>query len=67
MQLPKGMFYVEVLGGLDHGYASTNMDKRQTALYHKTVCKDEKIMKLLYKGLNDNGKPSTIMKVLEKQ
>ena len=65
--LPEEMLYVEVLVGPGHWFASITMDKKQIGLYHKEVSKDKKTMNQVYTGLDDNGKPITIKKVLERQ
>ncbi|MFW9943129.1 MAG: hypothetical protein ACFFFT_18975 [Candidatus Thorarchaeota archaeon] len=65
--LPKEMLYVEVLVEPGHWFASITMDKKQIGLYHKVISKDKKTMKQVYTGLDDNGKPITIKKVLERQ
>ena len=65
--LPEGMLYVEVLVEPGHWFASIIKDKKQIGLYHKVISKDIKTMNQLYTGLDDNGNPITIKKVLERQ
>ena len=67
VKLPEEMLYVEVLVEPGHWYASITEDKKQIGLYHKVVSKDKKTMMQVYTGQDDNGKPLTIKKVLERQ
>ena len=67
VKLPEEMLYVEVLVEPGHWYASITEDKKQIGLYHKVVSKDKKTMMQVYTGHDDNGKPLTIKKVLERQ
>ncbi len=67
VKLPEEMLYVEVLAEPGHWYAAIMKDKKQTGLYHKVVSRDGKTMMQVYTGIDDNGKPVTIKKVLERQ
>lgn len=65
--LPEEMLYIEVLVEPGHWFASITRDKKQIGLYHKVVSRDKKTMMQVYTGLDNNGKPLTIKKVLERQ
>jgi hypothetical protein len=65
--LDEGVLYVQTLIESGHWCVCIMKHGKQTARYHKIVSKDGKTMRQTLTGIDQEGKPLHIMKVLERQ
>jgi len=65
--LDEGVIYVQTLIETGHWCVCIMKDGIQTARYHKIVSKDGKTMRQTLTGIDGEGKPVNMMKVLERQ
>ena len=65
--LDKGVIYVQTLIEPGHWCVNIMKNGKQTARYHKVVSKDGKTMRQTLIGIDGEGKPVNMMKVLERQ
>ena len=61
------MLYVKGFVEPSHLFAIITLNGKQVGLYHKIIGKDGKTMTQTYKGIDDEGKPMSIIKILVKQ
>ena len=65
--LEEGLLYVEGYVEPGHWFAVITLNGNQVGLYHKIISSDGKTMTQTFKGVDENGKPVNIKKVMEKQ
>ena len=65
--LEEGVIYVQTFIEKGHWCVCIMKDGKQTARYHKVVSKDGKTMRQTLTGMDGEGKPVNIIKVLERQ
>ena len=65
--LDEGVIYVQTLIEEGHWCVCIMRDGKQTARYHKVVSKDGKTMRQTLTGMDGEGNPVNIVKVLERQ
>jgi hypothetical protein len=65
--LDEGVVYVQTLIESGHWCVCIMKDGKQIARYHKIVSKDAKTMRQTLTGIDSEGNPINIMKVLERQ
>ncbi|MBN1906791.1 MAG: hypothetical protein JW927_17035 [Deltaproteobacteria bacterium] len=65
--LDQGLLYVEGYVEPGHWFAVITQNGNQVGLYHKIISKDGKTMTQTFKGVNEQGKVVSVMKIMEKQ